>query len=330
MAYTVGSLFSGIGGIDLAFQRAGFEIAFQVEIDAYCNRILAKHWPDVTRYTDVRTVGAELPTVTVLAGGFPCTDISLAGKGAGIKVGTRSGLWFEFARLIGLLRPRVVFLENVAAITRRDGTIVLGDLAALGYDAQWGVVPASAVGAPHQRDRWWCVAYRNSQRQSTGGAWQGWDGLADDGSAVGNAHCAGRGEQRVAVAISAQQSTAERTGDALVADATSAGWEARRADSMGEDAPQTGSSTQSDRRATLSFLGRVFDGLPAELDSARRSARWPARPGEAQYAWEAPRTAVGIPHRSQRLKALGNAVVVPLVEAFAKAIRTALEESDRA
>jgi DNA-cytosine methyltransferase len=159
-APTVGSLFSGIGGIDLAFQRNGFDIAFQVEIDPYCRKVLAKHWPDVPRFEDVKHVGiGNLPTCDVLAGGFPCTNLSLAGKQEGIKVGNASGLWFEFARIIGELRPRVVFLENVPAITHNGGTTVIGQLTEMGYDAEWCVVPASAVGAPHRRNRWFCVAY---------------------------------------------------------------------------------------------------------------------------------------------------------------------------
>lgn len=163
---TVGSLFSGIGGIDLAFERAGFRIVFQVEIDEYCTRILEQHWPDVARYRDVKECGSRnLPAVDVLAGGFPCQDISNAGKKAGIKEGTRSGLWIEFARIIGEIRPAVVLLENVAAITSRDGIKVISDLTEMGYDAEWGIIPASAVGAPHERKRWFCVAYRNGLRQ---------------------------------------------------------------------------------------------------------------------------------------------------------------------
>lgn len=162
--YTVGSLFSGIGGIDLAFSRAGFDVRWQVEIDPYCQKVLKKHtpqyWPNAKVYSDVKEVGAStLESVDVMVGGFPCQDISAAGKGAGIKEGTRSGLWLEFARIIGEVRPRYVLLENVAAITGRDGTRVIADLAALGYGCEWGIVAASDVGAPHGRKRWFCVAY---------------------------------------------------------------------------------------------------------------------------------------------------------------------------
>lgn len=171
---TVGSLFAGIGGFDLGFERAGFTIRWQVEIDPWARAVLTKHWPTVPKYPDVREVGAHtLEPVDVLCGGFPCQDISLAGKGAGIE-GQRSGLWAEYARLIGELRPRYVVVENVAALRTRGLDRVLGDLAACGYDAEWDCVPASAVGAPHRRDRLWLVAYPHRRRQQERGERHSW------------------------------------------------------------------------------------------------------------------------------------------------------------
>lgn len=166
-------VFAGIGGMSLAFERAGFEARGQIEIDEFCTRVLYKHWPHVPKWGDIRDVsGAEIearlrlcygtPTVGVMAGGFPCQDISTAGRGEGIKLGNRSGLWFEFARLIGELRPRVVLLENVPAITTRGGLIVLGSLAAIGYDAEWIPIPANLVGCSQPRKRWFAVAYTDS------------------------------------------------------------------------------------------------------------------------------------------------------------------------
>ena len=154
-----GSLFAGIGGFDLGLERSGMQCAWQVEIDPFCRQVLAKHWPDVPRYEDVRDVGRRnLEWVDVITGGFPCQDISNAGKREGIE-GERSGLWTEFARIICELRPRYVIVENVAALLVRGMGTVLGDLAALGYDAEWQVLPASAFGAPHGRDRLFIVAY---------------------------------------------------------------------------------------------------------------------------------------------------------------------------
>ena len=155
---TVGSLFAGIGGFDLGLERAGFEIKWQVEIDPFCRAVLAKHWPHVKRYEDVRTVGSELEHVDVICGGFPCQDISDAGKRIGIN-GPRSGLWSEFARLVGELRPRFVIVENVAGLLSLGMGRVLGDLATFGYDAEWDTLPAVAFGTPHRRDRVWIVAY---------------------------------------------------------------------------------------------------------------------------------------------------------------------------
>lgn len=158
---TVGSLFSGIGGLELGLERAGMRTVWQVEQDEYCRSVLAKHWPDALRFEDVRDVGAHnLPRVDVVCGGFPCQDISDAGKRAGIG-GERSGLWSEYARIIRELRPRYVVVENVAALRIRGLDVVLGDLANLGYDAEWSVLSACAVGAPHTRERLFILAHRD-------------------------------------------------------------------------------------------------------------------------------------------------------------------------
>jgi DNA (cytosine-5)-methyltransferase 1 len=156
---TVGSLFSGIGGLDLGLERAGMQVKWQVEIDDYCQKVLAKHWPDVPRFRDVRDCGAHnLAPVDLICGGFPCQDISSAGKHVGIT-GARSGLWAEYARIVGELRPRYVLVENVAALLGRGMGTVLGDLAACGYDAEWQCLPAAAFGAPHIRERVFIIAY---------------------------------------------------------------------------------------------------------------------------------------------------------------------------
>jgi DNA (cytosine-5)-methyltransferase 1 len=140
---------------------------WQVEIDPYARAVLAKHWPDVRRHEDVRTFPPPEGEwgVDVICGGFPCQDISVAGKGAGLA-GARSGLWYEYARIIGELRPRYVIVENVAALLARGMGTVLGDLSTLGYDAEWHVIPASAVGAPHRRERVWIVAHANYEGES--------------------------------------------------------------------------------------------------------------------------------------------------------------------
>jgi DNA (cytosine-5)-methyltransferase 1 len=155
---TFGSLFAGIGGFDLGFERAGMVCKWQVEIDDYATRVLAKHWPNVHRERDIRECGKHnLEPVDVICGGFPCQDISYAGQGAGLN-GARSGLFFEAIRLVRELRPRIVVLENVAALLTRGLDRVLGTLAEIGFDAEWHCIPAAAVGAPHIRDRVFVIA----------------------------------------------------------------------------------------------------------------------------------------------------------------------------
>lgn len=149
-------LFSGIGGFSLGLERAGMETVAFCEIDPYASAVLRKHWPDVPNLGDVTI--AEFPNADVVAAGFPCQDISNAGKRAGIS-GERSGLWREVMRAVRLVRPNFVVLENVAALLHRGLGKILGDLAENGFDAEWDCIPASHVGAPHGRDRWWAIAY---------------------------------------------------------------------------------------------------------------------------------------------------------------------------
>lgn len=176
-ALRVLDLFSGIGGFSLGLERTGgFETVAFCEIDPFCRRVLAKHWPNVRQYEDVRELTARRLeadgiAVDVITGGFPCQDISIAGKQAGIENGTRSGLWSEIVRLARDLRPRYILVENVANLLagpsdRRGGWFgrVLGDLAEIGYDAEWHSIPASAVGACHHRERVWIVAYGSGTR----------------------------------------------------------------------------------------------------------------------------------------------------------------------
>jgi len=142
------------------------------EQDAFCQAVIKKHWPEVKLYDDVKTLTkSKLDTdgiaVDVICGGFPCQDISIAGKGAGLA-GERSGLWYEFHRLIKEIRPQYAIIENVSALRSKGLDEVLRGLAALGYDAEWHCIPAAAVGAPHRRDRVWIVAYPNGSMASNG------------------------------------------------------------------------------------------------------------------------------------------------------------------
>lgn len=165
----IGSLFSGIGGLELGLERAGVgNTVWQVEKEPFCRQVLARHWPDAIRYEDVTEVDWNtVEPVEVICGGFPCQDISLAGKGAGLD-GERSGLWREYVRAVRVLRPRYVVVENVAALFVRGFDRVLGDLASLGFDAEWSIVSAASVGAPHLRRRVFVLAYADRGRLEVG------------------------------------------------------------------------------------------------------------------------------------------------------------------
>lgn len=156
-------LFSGIGGFSLGLERAGMETVRFCEIDPYCRAVLTNHWPDVPCHDDVTTMNFEEGEADVVCGGFPCQDISLAGKRSGLE-GKRSGLFREIIRAVRLVRPRYAILENAAALIYNELGVVLGELAAIGYDAEWHCIPASYVGLPHLRDRVWIVAYPKEKR----------------------------------------------------------------------------------------------------------------------------------------------------------------------
>lgn len=171
-------LFSGLGSFSLGLERTdGFETVAFCEIDPFARRVLAKHWPEVPCYDDVRTLTASrladdgIAEIDVICGGFPCQDISEAGKRAGLD-GARSGLWSEIARLVGELRPKFLIVENVSALLSRGMGRVLGDLASCGYDAEWEVLGADALGASQHRERIWILSYPDDPRRQ-GTIWAG-------------------------------------------------------------------------------------------------------------------------------------------------------------
>jgi DNA (cytosine-5)-methyltransferase 1 len=302
-------LFSGIGGFSLGLERAGMRTVAFCEIEPFARRVLARHWPGVPIYDDVRTLTADrLRTdgiaADVICGGFPCQDISLAGPGEGIE-GARSGLWSEYARLIGEVRPRYVIVENVAALLGRGLDRVLADLAALGFDAEWHCIPASAVGAPHRRDRVWLVAYadgerwRQAGRDTPGHRPQDRSGprnrLGDAGSALANAIGARlEGRPFFGGYLADKLATIERGGEVLVdADSDTA----RRPEGPERKAAGRRSAGSSERR------GRGWNAWRSEPDVGR--------------------VAHGVPARVDRLRGLGNAVVPQIPELIGRAIMTA-------
>ena len=339
-------LFSGIGGFSLGLERTGgFRTVAFCEIDKRCRSVLRHHWPEVPIFDDVRTLtGVECD---VICGGFPCQDISVAGKRAGIT-GERSGLWSEYARLIGELRPRYVIVENVSALLIWGLGRVLGDLAALGYDAEWHCIPASAVGAPHRRDRIWIVAYpgREGVHERR---------LSDDaveensrpGGMVANGLQKGAFIEREALADPASadawrnseqsegQEPAHREPTQLLPDA-----------SGGSRADQAWSDNQvahAHQPRLQGRLGRILQERASERAAWESGASVPdadsqpepriedqargrfGRSAEARTAWwfaepDVGRVANGVPSRMDRLKELGNAVVPDIPEIIGRAI----------
>jgi DNA (cytosine-5)-methyltransferase 1 len=163
---TVGSLFSGIGGLDLGLERAGMNVIWQFEIDPYCNKVLKKHWPEVTNHGNIKDIDwATVERPDVICGGYPCQPFSVAGQRNGTS--DPRHLWPWVKNAISTLRPTYAILENVRGHLTLGGLQVIGELAAIGYDAEWRVVSAAGMGAPHRRDRVIIVAYPNDSRSGT-------------------------------------------------------------------------------------------------------------------------------------------------------------------
>lgn len=291
----VGSLFSGIGGIDLGFERAGFEIAWQVEIESFCRRVLAKHWPGVPKYEDVRDVGsANLEWVDVIVGGFPCQDISIAGKGAGLE-GARSGLWREYARIIGELRPAYAVVENTPALLHRGIDRVLGELAASGYDAEWQCLSAAAFGAPHIRERLFIIAYptRGEDRRVQ----QSWVfPNPGDGSPL-LAHANSKRQLQPQGAISEEW-----------------GWSGNSSQAMGNAEGSRLAQPSIESRCGTRLAGPEYDGL----DIGGSAEFWAIEPPVG-------RMVDGLSGRIHRLRGLGNAVVPQVAQYVAECVKAHAE-----
>jgi DNA (cytosine-5)-methyltransferase 1 len=329
------SLFSGIGGLDVGLERVGMSCVAQVEIDPFCRAVLEKHWPDVPRFSDVRDFNRRsIPgDVDLVCGGFPCQDISVAGKGKGIAKGTRSGLWREMFRIIRQFRPRWVLAENVPALRTRGYDRVHDALERIGYAVRPLVVGAWAVGAPHKRDRVWIVA----DRECVGREWR--EGLAcrvladrkDAGRVEGDGESAGEGVD--VVADPSECVRTPRTG--LRRDGEPRG----RRELAG---PCEGMAHAERDGAEGRRRGDVAAGVagPGGASLAKNSHAWPLPPGPEQWEWEAARLAQlpvggavdGIPVRLLRaanrnaLKAYGNSVVPQIPEAIGRAILAAESE----
>lgn len=282
------SLFSGIGGIDLAAHWAGMETVAFCERESYPVKVLQKNFPGVPIYDDVKTLTkARLiadgiigngRTIDIVSAGYPCQPFSNAGKREGQNDDRH--LWPEVKRLLEEIRPRWFVGENVAGHVTLGLDDVLSDLGDIGYTAQPIVIPAAAVSAPHRRDRVFIVGYSERGRCSR----EPWGGAKQEFT-----HRYLKLEERIlANSSSSRQSERDIT---TVSNRTGHG--------------SRGVNEKWTNRAIKSQLGRVLDGVSRRLDGHR----WPAGQGAEQYDWEPPRVAAGVKNRVGRLKGLGNAVV---------------------
>jgi len=308
----IGSLFSGIGGLELGLEVAGVgKTIWQVEQDDFCRNVLAKHWPEAERFDDIKTVGANnLRYADIICGGFPCQDISLAGSGAGLA-GERSGLWGEMYRVIREIRPRFVVVENVPALTGRGLGAVLGDLASCGYDAEWDCISAASIGACHRRDRLFIIAhYANTD--------------------------SGKGRQRLQGRQAEERETFNRCSEGL------GGGNAANPDSEPvRDKPKRDTSrrdnVQAGRQAQSVDDGKEGDSTNPEREGLQERKR---AQGEWTYASIAgghggnveprfcPVVHDGFPGRVARLKALGNAVVPAVAYQVGRALLQRINEAN--
>ena len=318
------SLFGGIGGIDLGLERAGMEIVGQCEIEPFPLAVLAKHWPNVWRHDDVKTITGELVrrncgTVDLIAFGAPCQDNSLAGKGAGID-GKRSGLFWEALRLVREVQPGWILFENVPGLINRGLDRCLAGLDEAGYKCQTVIVGADDVGAPHRRKRLWIVgrladAPRNEQRRQGAAERSKRERVGERGESIGVGNPIGIcGEGRSAAGFKGQTGLAAGHGEGV----GDAGGNRGRISDPGRG-PQGGIAAGGASESKLDH---------AAIAAGGGGHCWPAGPGKVQHAWEAPRLvkfpvggfADGLPVRLVRfanrnaLKAYGNAVVPQIVE----------------
>jgi DNA (cytosine-5)-methyltransferase 1 len=311
--FTIGSLFSGIGGIELGFEMAGgFTTKWFVEKDLYAQAILRKHWPSAVIYDDITKLDfSSVPRVDILTGGFPCQDISNAGKRAGIT-GSRSSLWKYYLKAISTLRPRYCLIENVSALLNRGLTTVLCDLAEVGYDAEWHSISASSVGAPHRRDRIFILAYpelcgcihRQAQEQSTEGRLNALSEFKSSSKDVSNSYWEGQsGEGQTEMGFK-EYSCAD------VSDSESVRLQLSRNEGrLGTESEVVVGEGSESSSAIKDFC-----------DNQRRESEYAAE-GWWAVEPELGRVAHGVPNRVDRIKCLGNAVVPQCADVFAKAIK---------
>lgn len=315
MKLKVLDLFSGIGGFSLGLDRAGgFKTVAFCEIDPFCRRVLAKHWPEVPCLEDVTT--AEFPAADVVVGGFPCQDVSRAGKRAGLA-GSRSGLYRELVRALRVVRPQHAIVENVAALLGDGLDTVLGDMAEIGFDAEWDCVPACALGAPHERDRVYIVAHA---------ADADCERVSDDGrgsSAGAQREGQGKGEERERLWADAGQLSDVGSGW-TAANAQGVGCGERRTrrppDSFARVRDEARRNAADPYGARLAFR----QGIGRDAFEERATSQRDAVQNEPEPIWPDEPALLGmdddVPHRVDRTRALGNTIIPLIPELIDRAI----------
>jgi DNA (cytosine-5)-methyltransferase 1 len=288
---TFGSLFAGIGGFDLGLERAGMKCLWQVENNEYCNRVLEKHWPEVRRYGDIKAIReGELGYVDVICGGFPCQDISKAGRQAGLK-GEKSSLWFEMLRVIRMVKPKYAIVENVPALSYIGLDTVLAGLASCGYNAEWNCIPACAVGAHHRRDRLFIIAYTDDRRAQCE-IQAGRNAFKSCSMDVAYSPGIRRGEMP------------ERQPDARGTDRTAQDIQERQKANMAHS---------DSARLQARFFGADKARTLERCCLRNQGSQWKAEP-------DVGRVVAGLPFRVDRLKCIGNSVVPQVAEFIGKII----------
>lgn len=299
-----GSLFSGIGGLDLGLERAGMECVWQVEIDDYATKVLEKHWPNVPRWRDVTTFppGPGRWECDLICGGFPCQPVSLAGKRKA-KSDSR-WLWPQFRRVLNSLRPRFAIIENVPGLTTAGLADVIFDLASIGYAAEWRVLSAEEFGAPHIRKRLFIVAYPHSIGIHLE---QGWFAGS---SGEGTLHVDGNGQVCEMADSNSQRLSRREECDESSQQPEQQTSSRNHACRLRDDV----ADADSHRRNGLESSdcgGKAVAGF--EREAMQRSING-CTPGWWEAEPEVGRVANGVPSRVDRLRGLGNAVVPQVAE----------------
>lgn len=320
------SLFSGIGGFEIACEWAGMEVVGQVEIDPFCQKVLAKHWPHVKRMGDIKQVrGDEFGTVDIIVGGVPCQPASVAGKRRGTE--DDRWLWPEAIRIVRVVRPRWCVFENPAGILSLQGGVpfddILSEMEREGYEVGAYSIPACSVGAPHKRERVFIVAYSQSRQSWQQETRNGRGGTCGRSKEMG--HATEQGLQNGGSTQMGQPGEVKKSerpgGEGVLADTKKSGLSQSQGRGRGTERQPRSECycIYAREQATERTAQRSLGGVPHGSTSRMDGTRWPAGPGE-QYPWEPPRIAAGVKDRVARLKALGNAVVPQQVYPILKAI----------